>query len=65
MNYPFPTYVHHNLLDDYQFGFQHKYSTVSVHFEAAMLILWRINGIHCVSLDLANAFDSVSHLNHC
>ena len=58
------TLEHHNTLDDCQFGFRHKRSTVSLLLEAVndwALSLENRNSTHCVILDLAKAFDSVSH----
>jgi len=54
----------HNLLDDCQFGFWHKHSTVSLLLEAVhdwAKSLEHPNSTHCIFLDLAKAFDSVSH----
>ena len=58
------TLEHHNILDDCQFGFRHKRSTVSLLLEAVndwAVSLENRNSTHCVFLDLARAFDSVSH----
>ena len=54
----------HNLLSDCQFGFRHYCSTISllsqaVHDWAGALDCR--NSTHCLFLDLAKAFDSVSH----
>ena len=54
----------HNLLSDCQFGFRHKRSTVSLLLQAVhdwAGSLDRRNSTHCLFLDLAKAFDSVSH----
>ena len=54
----------HNLLDDCQFCFCRKRSTVSLLLQAAhdwAGSLDRHNSTHCIVLDLAKAFDSVSH----
>ena len=54
----------HNLINDCQFGFRHKHSTVSLLLEAVndwANTLENRNSAHCVFLDLAKAFDSVSH----
>ena len=54
----------HNLLSDCQFGFCHKRSTVSLLLQAVhdwAGSLDRRNSTHCLFLDLAKAFDSVSH----
>ena len=53
-----------NLLNDCQFGFRHKRSTVSLLLQAVhdwAGSLERRNSTHCLFLDLAKAFDSVSH----
>ena len=51
----------HNLLNDCQFGFRRKSSLLlrAVHDWAESLE--RRNSTHCLFLDLAKAFDSVSH----
>ena len=54
----------HNLLNDCQFGFRRKRSTVSLQLQAIhdwAGSLDRRNSTHCLFLDLAKAFDSVSH----
>ena len=54
----------HNLLNDCQSGFRHKRSTVSLLLQAVhdwAGSLDRRNSTHCLFLDLAKAFDSVSH----
>ena len=54
----------HNLLNDCQFGFRHKRSTVSLLLEAVndrATSLEQRSSTHCIFLDLAKAFDSVSH----
>ena len=54
----------HSLLGDCQFGFRHKRSTVSLLLQAVhdwAGSLDRRNSTHCLFLDLAKAFDYVSH----
>ena len=54
----------HNLLHDCQFGFRRKRSTVSLLLQAVhdwAGSLNHRNSTHCLFLDLAKAFDSVSH----
>ena len=54
----------HNLLDDCQFGFRCKRSIVSLLLQAVhdwAESLDRHNSTHCIFLNLAKAFDSVSH----
>ena len=54
----------HNLLNDCQFGFRRKSSTVTLLLRAVhdwAESLERRNNTHCLFLDLAKAFDSVSH----
>ena len=54
----------HNLLNDCQFGFRRNRSTVSLLLQAVhdwAGSLDRRNSTHCLFLDLAKAFDSVSH----
>jgi len=54
----------HNLLNDFQFGFRHKCSTVSILLQAIhdwARSLDHRNSIHCLFLNLAKAFDSISH----
>ena len=54
----------HNLLNDCQFGFRRKSSTVTLLLRAVhdwAESLERRNSTHCLFLDLAKAFDSVSH----
>lgn len=53
-------------MSDYQFGFHTKHSTVSLLSEAVQdwaFSLEQRNSVHSLFLDLAKAFDSVSH-NH-
>ena len=54
----------HNLLHDCQFGFRCKRSTVSLLLQAVYDWAGSLNhrnSTHCLFLDLAKAFDSVSH----
>ena len=54
----------HKLLDDCQFGFHRKRSTVSLLLQAVHDWAGSLecrNSTHCLFLDLAKAFDSVSH----
>ena len=54
----------HSLLSDCQFGFRCKRSTVSLLLQVVhdwAQSLDRRNSTHCLFLDLAKAFDSVSH----
>ena len=54
----------HNLLNDCQFGFHRKCSSVSLFLQAVHDWAGSFdcrNSTHCLFLDLAKAFDSVSH----
>ena len=54
----------HKLIDDRQFGFRRKRSIVSLLLQAVhdwAGSLERRSSTHCLFLDLAKAFDSVSH----
>ena len=54
----------YNLLNDCQFGFRRNRSTISLLLQAVhdwAGSLERRNSTHCLFLDLAKAFDSVSH----
>ena len=54
----------HNLISNCQFGFRSKYSTTSLLLHAVhdwAGSLEHRNSTHCLFLDLAKAFDSVSH----
>ena len=53
-----------HLISNYQHGFQHQHSTVTLLLSAVhdwAACLERRHSIHCIFLDLAKAFDSVSH----
>jgi len=55
---------HHHLLNPSQFGFRNKRSTVTLLAEAAddwSQNLEQHGTMHCLLLDFAKAFDSVSH----
>ena len=56
--------VQHNLLNDCQFGFRHKCSTITLLLEAVndwATSLEQCSSTQCIFLDLEKAFDSVSH----